>query len=206
MGRRKTPQEKKALSYARDHIVDAECPHGTRKTWPRKKKRRKRAARRTGRRAIERMLALDPVWEDEPCPKRPRLRKWGVMPLRELIEVRRERRARRAGYNRVHKLGDGAERDAAFDALIADTDTPSAGELRALAQRLGRAWFWSVWEARGWVVAQWPIDGWVAWERDRLRRFVADDAAREARLTAWLAHHGVREDAPPVEAGEGDPT
>lgn len=84
----RSPQDKKRLSLARDHIVNGgEPPHALRKHWGRKKRGAERA-RRTAERIA---LATD---DEAFAPVRRRtVRKWGAMKLGEAIARNQERRA-----------------------------------------------------------------------------------------------------------------
>ncbi len=57
MSKVKNPHEKKRLAYDRDHVSPAEYPHAFRKTWPRKKARAERRARRKVRQVLNAICA-----------------------------------------------------------------------------------------------------------------------------------------------------
>ena len=61
MVRRRTPQEKKALVYNKDHHIDTEYPHAFRIGWPRKKAGAHRAYRRTVRLPSGGSIVIDPT-------------------------------------------------------------------------------------------------------------------------------------------------
>lgn len=86
--RRKTPQEKKRLSLARDNLsTTGEAPHALRNHW-KKKKRSAERARRTAERIV---LEVRP---DEFAPVRRRtVRKWSSPRLGAAIAAKMEERA-----------------------------------------------------------------------------------------------------------------
>jgi hypothetical protein len=86
--RRRSPQEKKKLSLARDNLsTTGEAPHALRNHW-KKKKRSAERARRTAER-----ISLD-VQPDAFAPVRRRtVRKWGSQRLGEAIVAKRKVRA-----------------------------------------------------------------------------------------------------------------
>jgi hypothetical protein len=88
MRRRRSPQEKKQLSLARDHLsTTGEAPHALRNHWKAKKRRAEHA-----RRGAERVsLQTQP---DNFAPVRRRtVRKWGWTMLGEAIATKLEKRA-----------------------------------------------------------------------------------------------------------------
>jgi len=86
--RRRSPQEKKRLSLARDNLsTTGEAPHALRKHW-KKKKRNAERARRTAERVV---LEVRP---DDFAPVRRRtVRKWGWQRLGEAITAKLEARS-----------------------------------------------------------------------------------------------------------------
>jgi hypothetical protein len=97
MGR--SPQEKKQMSYRKDHIeLSAESRHAFRKKWPKKKDRAQRAERRIARETVRRTTEgesdslLLGATRGKAQP-----RKWGAMPLGEYVRDRQDTRLRRAG-------------------------------------------------------------------------------------------------------------
>jgi len=86
--RRRSPQEKKRLSLARDNLsTTGEAPHALRNHW-KKKKRTAERARRTAERIV---LEVRP---DDFAPVRRRtVRKWGWQRLGEAIAAKLETRA-----------------------------------------------------------------------------------------------------------------
>lgn len=85
--RRRSPQEKKRISLARDRPVSSEYPKSFRKQWPRKKAFAERARRTAERQA----LTTDPGGFAA-VPRR-RVVKWGTITLGEKVAVQLERRA-----------------------------------------------------------------------------------------------------------------
>jgi len=86
--RRRSPQEKKRLSLARDNLsTTGEAPHALRKHWKKKKRSAERARRTAERVAVEvRPEAFAPV-------RRRTVRKWGGPRLGEAIAVKKAARA-----------------------------------------------------------------------------------------------------------------
>jgi len=95
--RRRNPQEKKALAYRKDHVVEAEYPHAFRRNWPRKKARSHRAYRRRVRQLLDRVHAVAVEDADErddvqaEAVRREQVRKGGVVTLRVRVEHIQER-------------------------------------------------------------------------------------------------------------------
>ena len=96
MRSKKTPSEKKRLSLQKDHPVQAQYPHGFRKSWPLKE----RTAQRTFRRQIKQTLAealgtVDPDADtdiDVDGINRKIVRKWPTKPLKAVIESKKARK------------------------------------------------------------------------------------------------------------------
>ena len=102
----KTPQEKKRLSYKKDHVVDGgENDKSFRKKWPRKKAGSNRVQRRRIAQVFVRPGVLD-ADEAESVIKnvrRPKIRKWGVIPLGKAVANRQDSRVRNHGARKVRK-------------------------------------------------------------------------------------------------------
>ena len=99
MPRRRSPQEKKKLSLARDNLMrTGEPPHALRKNWKRKKRGAERARRTAERVALEtRPGEFAPV-------RRATVRKWGFARLGEQIADNKE------SANKVRKSAAARER------------------------------------------------------------------------------------------------
>lgn len=106
MKERKTPQQKKALFYRKDHHVLTEWPHSFARQWPRKKAR----ANRKYRRRVGQVLAKSvrqyeredrDAWTPRPLPaRRDPVRKWEPpMRMREWVTSRLDNRIRRTAWN-----------------------------------------------------------------------------------------------------------
>ncbi len=86
--RRRSPQEKKRLSLARDNLsTTGEAPHALRNQW-KKKKRRAESARRTAER-----IAVKVRPDDFAAVRRRTVRKWGSVRLGQAIAAKLEARA-----------------------------------------------------------------------------------------------------------------
>jgi len=103
----KTPQEKKRLSYKRDHVVDGgENDKSFRKKWPKKKARINRAHRRKVAQVFVVPCAAD-ADEAESISKtikRPKARKWGVVSLGEAVASHQESRVRNHGARLARQM------------------------------------------------------------------------------------------------------
>lgn len=88
MRRRRSPQEKKQLSLARDNLsTTGEAPHALRNHW-KKKKRSAERARRTAER-----ISLDTQPDNFAPVRRRTVRKWGWAKLGEAIPDKLAKRA-----------------------------------------------------------------------------------------------------------------
>ena len=94
--RRKTPQEKKRLSLERDHPLLAKYPKRFRKTWPVKRRKAEKGLRGKVSQELQRAVGTnDESQSENVLPERfvrKQVRKWGSLPLGEVIKAKRERR------------------------------------------------------------------------------------------------------------------
>jgi hypothetical protein len=100
MSKVKSPQEKNRLAYDHDHVTLAEYPHGFRRTWPRKKAKAQRAARRKVRQALK-------TTGDQAATadvRRKRVRKWGSITLRESVRLKQQKRKQMVGAHKARKI------------------------------------------------------------------------------------------------------
>lgn len=109
--RMKTPQEKKKASYEKDHYTFAwNSPHGFRKTWKKKKQNVNRVLRRKSKAllpSVEGLSCSELSPEQESFNDRlfrkglsgKRLRKTGVVKLRQKVEQKIEDRRNHAAFN-----------------------------------------------------------------------------------------------------------
>lgn len=183
--RRRTPQEKKEFEYTKDHVTIASLVHGTRKTWPRKEAR----ATRTHRRRIRQILTSFQASHDEDVPdqfdpksvRRKQVYKWGVIPLAEALNHRRDQRL--AGTVRSFLLGNydtayAREHFVAFLSSQVGGRTEHPKELALYLQELmdiPQKYIWGVeqlWWGRKhrWICA-----------------FFLDEPEWEARVRAWIS-------------------
>lgn len=105
MKKRRSPQEKKNLSYKKDHvIISGENNKSFRKGWPRKKAR----TNRTFRHKVAQ--ALNPSQSDFESPtrqldyssiKREPIKKWGVTPLGQAVKEKHAQRERKIGTRKA---------------------------------------------------------------------------------------------------------
>jgi len=95
MSKIKSPVEKKAASYKKDHVVWAEYPKAFRKKWPRKKAKANRTQRHKQRRLLEPITDVETAIDTEvltvACQP---LKKWqrSSMPLGEHVIEKQKRR------------------------------------------------------------------------------------------------------------------
>src|SRR6516164_7479046 len=104
MSKKKTPQEKKEAVYEKDHYTFPwASPHGFRKTWKKKKNHVNRVVRRKSKNllhAVEKSSYEHSSPEEESLTaelfrkglSRKKLRKVGVVTLREKVEQKKDRR------------------------------------------------------------------------------------------------------------------
>jgi hypothetical protein len=92
-----SPQQKKELSYNRDHRAKGKYDKAFRKTWPLKKRKAVRSFRRAANSLTARTLYDAESDATISSIKQKKLKKWGAPSLREDVERRMERRERRIG-------------------------------------------------------------------------------------------------------------
>lgn len=185
-----SPQEKKALAYRKDHVVEAEYPHAFRRHWPRKKAWSHRAFRRHVHQLLDRAWEA-PVGEDDArgdiqaeAVQRAQVRKDGVASLRERVTHIHERRIRTTAWNffkqpytrELHR-----SRFAAFLAAITASETPYHQEVAAFFGEL----------LNGSLTGYWgqPLPP-SAKHRAWLQAFLADEPEWEPRLYSCLTRVG----------------
>ena len=180
MKKRRTPQEKKRLHYTKDHMVLAEYPHRFRKRWPKKKAQVNQAYRHAVRQAlIATRHALDPEnaqSSSQAIPRKP-LQKWGVVSLRERVEIKRAVRRSRLGWN-FFRQPYSSHRDRTrfsvfLEALTAKQSDESIHHARVIA---------------GWLAPVSDQPGWLKLEETHqwLRAFFKDEPGWEMRLRNWI--------------------
>jgi hypothetical protein len=185
--RPKTPQQKKALSYAKDRRVGAEYPHAFRRYWPRKEAHASRQYRRGVRQSLVHELrtlpaeALDDIAASS--IRREEVRKWGPnIPLGQRVPDRLSLRVVRTASNFFNRPYV-AERDhARFVALLASLSA--------------RRTSWSREQARAFNMLldppeyDTPVSHHLLGRREQrqewLRAFFADEPAWEQRIRAWV--------------------
>lgn len=115
MSKKKTPREKKEAAYERDHYTFAwYSPRGFRKTWKKKKNYRNRVVRRKAKNLLGSIQdsSLDGLSPDaesltselfQKGLTRMRLRKCGVVNLREKVDLKKQRRDAPKETNKARK-------------------------------------------------------------------------------------------------------
>ncbi len=115
MSKKKTPPEKKQAEYGKGHYTFAwHSPRGFRKTWKKKKNYRNRVVRRKSKNLLHEMEGLSlnelgPVEESFTVElflkglSKKKVRKTGVVNLREKIQVKKQRRESREERRRERK-------------------------------------------------------------------------------------------------------
>ena len=186
MGRRKTPQQKKAESYAKDTVLRGRHQPST------ALRTRYRHAEHAYRHAIARnlhgeTLVADPLDTEETLAvAREAIRRWQPTRLGEYVANSRTQRVKLMGYSYYRRPYDGErdrERYKRFLSTVIASRTPSAVRLASLFKEalapLGEQkrfiqpaayWLWGSKAQRRWLAA-----------------FFADEPEREARLRAWMA-------------------
>ncbi len=153
MSKKKTPPEKKEAEYEMDHYTFARLsPRGFRKTWKKKKNYRNRVVRRKSKNLLHEVEGLSlnelgPVEESFTAGlfrkglTKKKVRKTGVVNLREKIQKKKDRRENREETRRERK-----ERFAAIytEGIIALERSPDSEAARKLLDGLrfgdGRLW------------------------------------------------------------------
>ncbi len=168
MRRRRSPHEKKRLSYERDHPTDAEYPHALRGYWA----KRKAIAERSFRRRAKLALTLDDEGAVDTV-RRKRMRKWGARSLGERVREKLETRALRVGYNFFKRPYDSRIHRERFTRLLRALTAERDGKARDHARAFGlfleaddRSRFF---ERREW-----------------LEHYFEDEPAMRAQVTAWV--------------------
>jgi hypothetical protein len=104
MKARKTPQQKKHLSYTRDHVnIPFNSDKGTRKSWPRKEAQIARASRRKVAQTL-RAPAADSADDIDSAVRsvgRRTAKKWGAIPLGEAVQDGIQARIQREGRHKA---------------------------------------------------------------------------------------------------------
>jgi hypothetical protein len=104
MKRRKTPLEKKAVAYKKEHILTVEYPHAFRHYWPRKKAAAARKERRQVRQQLAELVLPHAADQRPNFPLKPvrrdRVQKWrsSVTPLGTIVPQRHYWRVARIAW------------------------------------------------------------------------------------------------------------
>ena len=141
MSKKKTPPEKKEAEYERDHYTFAwHSPHGFRKTWKKKKNYRNRVVRRKSKNLLHEVEGLSlnelgPVEESFTAElfrkglTKKKVRKTGVVNLREKIRKKNDRRENRHETLRERKKRFAAIYTEGIIALERNLDSQPAQKL-----------------------------------------------------------------------------
>jgi hypothetical protein len=142
MKKRKSPQEKKALAYERDHYVSAgESRHAFRKKWPKKKAMMNQIHRHRADQAIHQLEKLGDLDSIDSSPievtaeqlrkvdPRKKLRKWGVMSLKKYVERNQEARVTRPEWARKGRERVDSKYKNLIKALEQTNELPKAKQL-----------------------------------------------------------------------------
>jgi hypothetical protein len=187
--RQRTPQEKKALAYEKDHVPISEFPHALRKTLP----RLKAIAHREERHRVSQMLGelklegADDKRGDFPTePVRPDKvgKRYGVRSLREKIAWRFERRVEEIGWNFFKNRYDRQRHHEAFaNFLRALTDSKTRSEYSRKVALLFR----DMMDPPPRRTTLDPAWRWNMRHNQWLRNFFQDEPEWETRLRAWIS-------------------
>jgi hypothetical protein len=177
MAERKAPQEKKALSYSRDHVIRAEKRSKPSQHAAAQKERANRKFRRQAHQALEveqDTLAVDPL-EDASVDaiRREPIQKARATPLGRWIEDRLGRRVERTAANYFKRQYSSAEHREKFAAFLDSTVRGHTENSRKLAEYFAAVLDPEAREGTG--------------TREWLRAFFRDEPLWEARLRAWIA-------------------
>ena len=194
-GKRKTPQDKKRLSYEKDTIRVAEYPHATRKSRPKRKAKAKRADRRKinqslGEVAEEANTAVEGEADLEPVIEAPsKMVSWGAVPLKESVAARLQGRKARVAWNYFKTDYQTEAHKEAFASFLDDIiqgHTEQSEELAAVYRMLLDP---EELQAMSDTEIQ-EISGQSRHECERrctwLRSFFADEPHREQTLRDWV--------------------
>jgi hypothetical protein len=106
MSKKKTPKEKKDAAYEKDHYTFAwNSPHGFRKSWKKKKNRVNRVVRRKSKALLHSIEELSYTEQESFTEQlfrkvsKKKLRKMGVVSLREKVEQKIADRKNHSGFN-----------------------------------------------------------------------------------------------------------
>jgi hypothetical protein len=208
MKRQRTPAQKKALSYERDHILAVEHREGFNQRWARKKAKAQRKERRQVRSYLshanhqqeEALLADVPL---RPV-RRDMVRKWPgtAVPLAHRIEQRRYSRLWRTAWNFFKVPYDSTIHRAPFIGFLQGLVGGRTEEAKKLGGLLAEL-LESTAESRSqFDFLRYHSLGMEGrslryityWRSDWLRAFFADEPEWEERLRAWLDDLNVPED------------
>jgi len=137
----KSPQQKKALFYHKDHHLLAEYPHSFARTWPRKKARANRKYRRQVRQILAESARQDERKDHSAVSirslpvRRDPVRKWGPpLSMREWVTSRLENRLRRTAWNYFKQPYDRNRQQARFVGFLQEITAGHSGYSRQLAR------------------------------------------------------------------------
>jgi hypothetical protein len=191
MKRRKTPQEKKANEYTKDHLVlkgmAVRVSSRFRRTWPRKKAIANRAYRRMMRQLSDaQMMQVDEDFASHPHPDtttRERVRKWvgTVVPLGQIVQDRIGRRAISSAQSFFWHDYDTTQDRVRFSAFLQSRVAGRTAKSRLLALYL-RELMEPANEGR-WATDEWLSEKGQQW----LHAFFRDEPEWEARVRAWIS-------------------
>ena len=190
MKERKTPQQKKALSYKKDRVVTTEYPHAFRRNWPRKKAFANRAYRRRIHQAVVQYHvhegAEEFVTRDPATIRRRPERKWGPpTALCDVVVYHLQTRIHRIGWNFFKSEYDSARHQQQFIRFLQAQIAGKTGRAREIAR-----FFNSILQPReldteleeGPWLREWSRNSRAAW----LAAFFGDEPDWEPRLRAWI--------------------
>jgi hypothetical protein len=199
--RRRTPTEKKALSYKKDHAISAEYPHAFRRQWPRKKARVQRKERRQVNQSLTQVTQSYQEEQGDDILLKPIQRNfvesWGdPVPLGIWVKDRQFRRIYRTAWNFFKvPYTSNLHRDSfkAFLQIVTKGRTIYSGRLAQLFSELlsssakqGRSEFDGIYSYQDKISKQ-EYQSKTHWKSDWLRAFLKDEPEWEERLRAWIA-------------------
>jgi hypothetical protein len=186
MKRRKTPQEKKANEYTKDHIVVTECRRCFRIGYPRARKWANQKYRRRVKQLVNGFAAHEE--NDFPDKAHPNLirrekvtKTSGVSPLGEFIGRRTEARVRRTAQNYFRYSYTGTDDREGFIAFLRSQIVGRTAYSSRIADYLG-----NLIDPSGRPAGE---SARYFWDKEHawLRAFFHDEPEWEARVRAWIS-------------------
>lgn len=195
--KRYSPQEKKTLSYKKDHYTRPEYPHSGRKTWPRKKARVKRIYRRKVNSVLTQIDNEESSEDLETKIKtiyRKRIYKIGVVSLKTWVLTRANGKSSSLGYNYFKTPYNSKLHRERFISFLQSITNAKHEEAKPLAKAVSM-WFIDPHTIvfNKWLYSE-ELQGWrgnlAPTSYDWLKDFFKEEPCWENRLRNWLRKFG----------------